>query len=86
MMYDDVVLAARFRYQSTMYGIRVLIGLFRLVYAHIAYEIDTSKIIAEFCRIFYCLYDLIRLNSIACRIQTTGCTMIWFSLLDFDIN
>ena len=47
MMYDDVVLVGRFCYQSTMFfGIRVLIELFRLVHAHIPYEIDTSKIIA----------------------------------------
>ena len=85
-MNDDVVIAVRFRYQSAMCDIRVLIGLYRLVHAHIAYEIDTSKIIAEFCRLSHCLYDLIRLNSIACRVQTITCTMIWFSPFDSDIN
>ena len=40
------------------------------------YEINTSKIIAAFCRNSYCLHDLIRLNSIVCHIQTTRCTMI----------
>ena len=68
--------ADRFRYPLAVFGIRVLIGLSRLLLAHIAYEIDTSKIIAEFWWISYCLYDLIRLNSIACRVQTTGYTMI----------
>ena len=46
----------------------------RFLRAHIAYEIDTAKIISEFCRISYCLYDLIRLNSIVCHVQTTRCT------------
>ena len=63
-MYDDVVFAGRFRYPLTMFGIRVLMGISRLLHDHIAYEIDTFKIIAEFCWISYCLYDLIRLYSI----------------------
>ena len=69
-----------------MFGIRVLIGLSRLLHAHIAYETDTAKIIAAFCRISYCLLDLIRLSSIAWRIQTTRCTMMLFSLIDTAIN
>ena len=75
-MYDDVVFADRFRYPLTMFGIRVLIGLSRLLHAHIAYEIDTAKIITEICRICYCLHDVIRLNSIVSHVQTTRCTMI----------
>ena len=55
-----------------MFGIRELMGLFRLLHAHIAYELDTAKIIATFRRIFYCLYDLMRLRSIASLVQTTG--------------
>ena len=47
-MDDDAVLADRYRYQLTMFGIPVLIGLSRLVPAHIAYEIDTAKITAAF--------------------------------------
>ena len=61
-MYDDAVFAIRFRYQLAMFGIRVLIWISRLLHAHIAYEIDTAKIIASFFRIPYCLLDLIRLN------------------------
>ena len=61
-MYDDVIIADRFRYPLTMYAKRVLIKLSRLLDAHIAYETDTAKIIAAFCRISYCLYDYIRLN------------------------
>ena len=53
-MYDDVVFADRFRYPLTVIGNRGLIGLYRLLHAHIAYEIDTAKIIAAFCRISYC--------------------------------
>ena len=71
-----MVFADQFRYKLTMFGIRELIELTRLLHAHIAYEIDTAKIIAAFCEILYCLYDLIRLNSIACRVQTTRCTMM----------
>ena len=61
-MYDDTGFAIRFRNQLTMFGIRVLIWISRLLHAHIAYEIDTAKIIAAFLRISYCLLDLIRLN------------------------
>ena len=43
--------------------------LYRLLHAHIAYEIDTAEIIAAFCRISYCLRYLIRLNSIVCMIK-----------------
>ena len=69
MIYDDAVFSDRFRYQLAMFGIRVLIGLSRLRHAHIAYETDYVKIIAAFCRISYCLYDLIRMNSIVCHVQ-----------------
>ena len=58
--YDDVVSIHRFLYQLPMFGIRVVIGLPRLIHAHIAYETDTAKIIAAFCRISYCLHDLMR--------------------------
>ena len=61
-MYDDAVFADRFGYQLAMFGIRVLIGLSRLLHDHIAYETDGAKIVAAFCRISYCLHDLIRLN------------------------
>ena len=74
-MHDEVVFDDRFLYSLTMFGNRVLIMLSRLVHAHIAYEIGAAKIIAAFCRISYCLYDIIRMNSIVCRVQTTRCTM-----------
>ena len=75
-MYGDVVFADRFRHSLTMFGNLVLIVLSRLLHAHIAYKIDNAQIIGVCCRISYCLYDYIRLNSIACRDQTTGCTMM----------
>ena len=85
-MCGDAVFANRFHYQLTMFGMRVLIWLSRLVHAHIAYEIDTDKIIAAFCRISYCLHDFTQLHSIVGDVQTTRCTMIWFSMIDSDIN
>ena len=69
-IYDDAVFADRFRYQLTMFGISVLIGLSRILHVHIAYEINTSKITAAFFRISYYLHDLIRLNSFICHVQT----------------
>ena len=85
-MYDDAVSADRFRYQLTMFGIGVLIGLSRLLHAHIAYDSDPAKIIAAFFRISYCLHDLIRLNSFVCHVQRARCTIMWFSVIDSDIN
>ena len=67
------VFADRFRYQFTMFVIRILIGLSRLLHAHIAYEIYTAKIFAALLRISYFLHDLIRLNSIVCHVQTQRC-------------
>ena len=61
-IYDDVVIADRFRYLLAMFANRKLIVLSRLLHAHIAYETDTDKIIAAFCRIFYCLHDLISVS------------------------
>ena len=54
------IFADRFRYPLTTFANRVLIWLSRLIHAHIAYETDTAKIIAAFCRISYSLHDLIR--------------------------
>ena len=85
-MYDDVVFSDRFHYQLTMFGLRVLMWQSRIFHAHIAYEIETDKIIAAFRRISYCLHDFIRLNSIVGDVQTTSCTMIWLSMIDSDIN
>ena len=85
-MYDNAVFDIRFRYQLTMFGIRALIWLSWLLHAHIAYITDGAKIIAVFCRISYYLHDLIRLNSIVGYVQTTRYTMIWYSMIDSDIN
>ena len=85
-IFDDAVFACWFHCQLTMFGMPVLLVLSRLLRAHIAYEIDASKIIAAFCRISYRLHDLIRLNSIVCHVQTRRCTMMRFTLLDSDIN
>ena len=85
-MYDDAVFANRFHYQLAMFGLRVLIWLSWLLHAHIAYITDGAKIIAAFCRISYCLHDFVRLNSIVGDVQTKRCTMIWFSMIDSDIN
>ena len=57
-----------------------------LLHAHIAYEIDTAKLIAAFCRIYYFFHDLIRSHSIVRHVQTTRCTMMLFSMIDSDIN
>ena len=68
-MYDDAFFASRFRYQLSMFGIRLLIGLSRLIHAHVAYETDGAKIIAAFCRISYCLhdYDTVEFNHLPCE-------------------
>ena len=85
-MHDDAFFANPFHYQLTMFEIRVLIWQSRFFHAHIAYVINTDKIIAAFFRISYCLLDLIRLNSIVCHVQTTRYTMIQISLIDPAIN
>ena len=83
---NAVVFADRIRYPFIMFGNRVLIVLSRLLYAHIAYEVDTAKNIATCCRISYCLCDFIRLNSIGCRVQTKRWTMMLFSPIDSVIH
>ena len=47
-MYDDLVFANRLRYSMTMFVNRVLIWLSRILHDHIAFDIDTAKIIAAF--------------------------------------
>ena len=84
-MYGDAVFTIRFRYQLAIFRMCVLIWLSRLLHAHIAYELDTDKIIAAFFRISYCFRDLIRLNSILCHDQTTRYTTMLFSLIDSAI-
>ena len=85
-MHDDAVFADRFRYLLTMFETPVLIWLSRLLHAHIVYEIDTAKIIEAFIRISYCLDDLIRWNSFVCHVQRARCTIMWFLVIDSDIN
>ena len=60
--------------------------LSRVLHDHVACERDIAKIIAAFYRIFYCFHDSIRLNSIVRHVRTTRCTMMWFSMIDSDIN
>ena len=84
-MNGDAVFAIRFLYQLAILGMRVLILLSRLLHTHIAYEIDTNKMIAAFFWISYCLLDLIRLSSNVCHDQTTKYTMMQFSLIDSAI-
>ena len=85
-MYDVAVFADWFHCQLTMFGIRVLICICRHLQAHIAYEIDTAKIIAAFFQISYWMHDFIRLNSTVCHARTTRCTMMRLTLIDSDIN
>ena len=47
--------ADRFRYQLSMFEIRVLIRLSRLLHAHIAYEMAAVKITAEIYWISHCV-------------------------------
>ena len=61
-------------------------GASRLLHADIAYEFDTAEIITSFFRISYWLHDLMRMNSIACHVSTTKCTMMRFTPADSDIN
>ena len=63
-MCDDDIFVDRSRRQLTMFEIRVLVGLSRLLHAHITHEIAVAKITARICRFPIVLFDLIRLNSI----------------------
>ena len=84
--YDDVVFADRFRYQLTLFENRVLIGLPSLLHAHNAHEIDTSKIVAQFCRISYCFawFDTVEFIRLTCPNDMTY--DVWFSLIISVIN
>ena len=89
---DDADFAARFRYQLDMFGIRVLIWLSWLLHAHIAYITDGAMIIAAFCRISYCLHDLIRLDSIVGYVQNNDMyddmvfnDRFWYQLTMFEV-
>ena len=49
-MFDDAVLADRFRYQLTMFEVCVLIGLSRRHDTYIAYKYKTSPLITGLMR------------------------------------
>ena len=86
-MYDDAAFADRFRYSLTTSGNRVWIGIPRLLYVHIAYEIDSAKISAAFCRISYCLYDLygwIQSTAVFERQNLRWCSFRWSISLSID--
>ena len=63
-MHDYEIFLDRFRYQSSMFEILVLLRLSRLLHDPIAYEIDVAKITAEICRISHCLagFDAVEFN------------------------
>ena len=67
-MYDDAVFADRFRYQLTMFGILVLIGLSRLLHAHIAYVTHGNQndrtILPNF--LLFALFDTVEFNRLPC--------------------
>ena len=48
---DNIVFADQFRYQLTMFDIRVLVRLCRLIHAHIEYEISVAEITLRIWRI-----------------------------------
>ena len=81
-MYDDAGFADRCRYQLIMFEIRVLIGYLDFLVLKIAYEMDTAKIIAAFCLISYCLYDLIRWiqSSAMFKKQDVRWCVFWWSI------
>ena len=86
-MYGDAVFAIRFRYQLAIFRMPLLIWLPRLLHAHVAYEIDTDKIIAAFFRISYCLLDLIRWIQSSAMIKQQDirwCSFRWSIPLSFD--
>ena len=86
-MYDDAVFAIRFRYQLIMFWICVLIWISRLLHSHIAYEIDTAKIIAAFFQIFYCCliwYAWIKSSAMFKQQDIRWCGFRWSIALSID--
>ena len=63
-IYDDQGFSGRLCCQLTMFEIRVLVRLSRVLRAHIPYEIAFAKITAEICRISHCLawFDAVEFN------------------------
>ena len=62
-IYDNEVFIRRYCYQLAIFGIRIFIWLYSLLHAHFVYVIDIAESVAAFCRISYCLHNLIWLNS-----------------------
>ena len=98
-MYDDLVFVHRFRYPLAIFGNRVLIGLSRLLHAHIVYEIHTAKTIADFCRIpIVCMiwYGWIQSPAVSNRQDVRWCSFrssiplsidyVWKSCIDRIIS
>ena len=86
-MCGAAVFANRFRYQLPIFGMRVLILLSRLLHAHIAYVIDTDKIIAAFFRIsFVCLiwYSWMQSSAMIKQQDIRWCSCRWSIPLSFD--
>ena len=86
-MYDDAVFADRFRYQLTMFGIRVLIALSRILHDHITHEIYTSKITAAFFRIsYFCMiwYAWIHSSAMFKQKNVRCCDFRWSIPLSID--
>ena len=64
MIYDDADFADRFRYQLTMFGVRVVIWLSWLLHAHMAYTTDGAKIFRSILPNFllFAWFDTIKFN------------------------
>ena len=71
-MFDDEVYAGRFRYPLALFGLRVLIGLSRLLHGRIANEIAIAKITEEIWRISHwlALFDTVEFNRLQCPSAT----------------
>ena len=80
-MYDDAVFADRFRYQLAIFTFRLLVGLTRLLHAHIAY--DTA-----FCRIFYCFarFDTVEINRMPCQNNKTYDDMVFADRFRYELT
>ena len=87
-MYDDAVFADRFRYPLAMFGYRVFTGLARLLHAHIAYEIDTSKnhrrILPNF--LLFVLFHTVVFNRLPCPNDKTYDDMIFANRFRYQLT
>ena len=86
-MYDDAIFADRFRYQLIMFGIRILIGLSRILHDHIAYEIYTAKSSphsSEFRIVCLIWYVLIQSSAMIKQEDVLWCRFRWSIPLSTD--